>query len=218
MRCFRLCPVLLAAAAVSFCSFSLAQNETPMPRDYRGVQTYIPGIYVTPVPNAPFAAKVEIISHDLLPDGTVNIRTTINHIARSSSGRIYNERRRLVPVNFKGDHALLSGHIYDPSSRLNPFFKQEDIGTQPLGGLTLTGIRKTHIIPAAASTTGKDIVIIDEYWYSPDLAVYMIIKHNDPRTGEQIVAITDVERHEPEASLFVVPHTYKVVDETPPAQ
>jgi hypothetical protein len=252
MRCFRLCPVLLAAVAFSFSSFSLAQNETPMPRDYRGVQTYIPGIFITPVPNAPFAAKVEIISHDLLPDGTVNIRTTINHIARSSSGRIYNERRRLVPVNFKGDPALLSGHIYDPSSRLNifydpstriarettlpqpprppansvpsrtppnnPYFKQEDIGTQPLGGLTLTGIRKTRTIPAAASTTGKDIVIVDEYWYSPDLSVYMIIKHNDPRTGEQIVAVTDVDRHEPEASIFVVPPTYKVVDENPPQQ
>jgi hypothetical protein len=100
----------------------------------------------------------------------------------------------------------------------NPYFKQEDIGTQPLGGLTLTGIRKTRTIPAAASTTGKDIAIVDEYWYSPELSVYLIIKHNDPRTGEQIVAVTEVDRHEPEAAVFGVPPTYKVVDETPPEQ
>ncbi len=34
-----------------------------------------------------------------------------------------------------------------PNSPNNPYFKQEDIGTQPLGNLTLTGIRKTRIIP-----------------------------------------------------------------------
>jgi hypothetical protein len=68
------------------------------------------------------------------------------------------------------------------------------------------------------SGTGHDIVIVDEYWYSPDLSIYMIIKHNDPRTGEQIVAVSNVVRHEPDPSVFAVPPTYKVVDETPPAE
>jgi hypothetical protein len=244
----------LELAALTLLAATLAPAQTPpTPRDYRGVQIHIDGIFVTPVPNAPFTAKVDIISHEILPDGSINIRTTINHVARSSSGRIYNERRQLVPATFKGEPRLLSGHIYDPSNRLNifydpitrlaretvltqpprpsanavpgrtpvnnPYFKQEDIGTQPLGNLTLTGIRKTRIIPAAASTTGKDVVITDEYWYSPDLSIYMIIKHNDPRTGEQIVAVSEVDRHEPDASLLNVPSHYKVVDETPdPAQ
>ncbi len=247
MRRFRCCHAVLCFVLASI---SHAQNQQ-MPRDYRGVQTIVPGIFVTPVPNAPFTAVVEILSHETLPDGSTNTHTTTAHIARSSSGRIYNERRQLVPTNFHGEPPLLSAHIYDPSSRLsifynpfqriaretvlpqpptappntvpsrtpanNPYFKQEEIGTQPLGGLTLTGIRKSHTIPAAMSGTGKDIVIIDEYWYSPDLSVYMIIKHNDPRTGEQIVAVTDVDRHEPNASVFTIPASYKIVDETPAA-
>jgi hypothetical protein len=245
MRFFRSCSTVVLLSATAFIH---AQTQQ-MPSDYRGVQTYIPGIYITPVPNAPFSATVDIISNQKLPDGTTNIRTTINHIARASSGRIYNERRRLVSTAFQGEPALLSSHIYDPSNRLNifvdpfthlaresflnrppvapanstpprtpannPYFKQEDLGTQPLGALTLTGIRKSRTIPAAASGTGKDIVIIDEYWYSPDLSIYMIIKHNDPRTGEQIVAVSSVERQEPDASRFVVPSGFKVVDETP---
>jgi hypothetical protein len=249
MRRFRWFPAVLS---VVIASLSHAQNQQQMPRDYRGVQIVVPGIYVTPVPNAPFTAVVEILSHENLPDGSVNTHTTIAHIARSSSGRIYNERRQLVPTSFRGEPPLLSAHIYDPSSRLNvfynpferiaresvlprpptappntvpsrtpannPYFKQEEIGTQPLGGLTLTGIRKSHTIPAAMSGTGRDIVIVDEYWYSPDLSVYMIIKHNDPRTGEQIVAVTDVDRHEPNASIFTIPPTYKIVDETPAEQ
>ena len=248
MRFLRSCSTVVLFSATAFLH---AQNQQ-MPRDYRGVQTIVPGIFVTPVPNAPFTATVQILSHETLPDGTVNTHTTIAHIARSSSGRIYNERRQLVSTNFRGEPVLLSAHIYDPSSRLNifynpfqriaretiyrqplaappntvpartppnnPYFKQEDIGTQPLAGLTLTGIRKSHTIPANMSGTGKDIVIVDEYWYSPDLSIYMIIKHNDPRTGEQLVAVTDVDRHEPNTSIFVVPANYKIVDENPPEQ
>jgi hypothetical protein len=247
MSCFRSCP---AVFSFLFATLSFAQNQQQMPRDYRGVQTIIPGIFVTPVPNAPFSATVDILSHENLPDGSVNTTTTIAHIARSSSGRIYNERRQNVPTSYNGEPALLSAHIYDPSSHLsifynpfqriaresiyngppaappntvptrtptnNPYFKQEDIGTQPLGGLTLTGIRKTHIIPANMSSTGKEIAIVDEYWYSPDLSIYMIIKHNDPRTGEQLVAVSNVERHEPAASVFAIPANYKIVDENPP--
>jgi len=246
MRFLRSCFTVVLISALTL---GHTQTQQPMPNDYRGVQTYIPGIYITPIPNAPFSATVDIISNQKLPDGSTNIRTTINHIARASSGRIYNERRRLVPTTFKGDPVLLSSHIYDPSSRLNifvdpfthlaresvlprppvapanstpprtpannPLFKQEDLGTQPLGDLTLTGIRKSRIIPAGASGTGQEIVIVDEYWYSPDLSIYMIIKHNDPRTGEQIVAVSSVDRHEPDASRFVVPSGFKVVDETP---
>ncbi len=41
----------------------------------------------------------------------------------------------------------------------------------------------------ALSGTGHEITITDDYWYSDDLKVYLVLKHNDPRTGEQIVGI-----------------------------
>ena len=44
----------------------------------------------------------------------------------------------------------------------------------------------------------------------------MMIRHNDPRTGEQMVAVSKVERTEPAAEMFAVPAEYKVVDETTP--
>ena len=89
------------------------------PPDYSGVHTQIPGVFVTPVPGQPFSAKVDIFSSVVLPSGQTEVRTTINRIARDSSGRIHNERRRLVPQDFKGEPILTETHIYDPVTHLN---------------------------------------------------------------------------------------------------
>ena len=240
-----------ACVAVVLCMPLAAQTAaTPMPPNYPGVQTHVPGIYVNPVPNAPFSATVEIVSHNRLPDGSEHIVTTTNHIARSSSGRIYNERRRLMPNTFKGEPRLLSAHIYDPGTRLNiytdprmrlarefvaptpartpanalppakrppaPGATETDLGIQSVDGVPLHGYRRSRTVPAELGGTGKQVVINDDYWYSEALSIYMIIRHDDPRTGEQLIAVTDVERLEPPAELFAIPAHYKVVDETPP--
>ena len=246
-RVFLLAP-LLACAGTFAAARALSQL---MPRDYGGVNVRVPGIFVTPVPNAPFSAKVDIVSQQKLADGTTDVRTSTAHVARQSSGRIYNELREQVPLGFQGDPQLISSLIYDPATHLSTFLsplthlahervlkqapapppgstptstgasvtdprlKEEALGTQLVGAVELRGIRKTRTIPAEQSGTGKQLVVIDEYWYSADLSIYMIIKHNDPRTGEQIVAVSDVSRAEPQASLFEVPAKYRVVDETP---
>ena len=241
---------------VLLCVLSTAQlwaqeATTPHPPDYRGVRIFIPGVFVTPVPGAPFSGLVEIVSKETLPDGSVNIRRTVNHIARSSTGVIYNERRRLAPPSLQGEPPLLSSHIYDPQTRLSTFLNPEthiarqmvlaappqapanttpataiapaneqdlrtqDLGTEAVAGLLLHGTRKSRTVPATLSGTGREIVITDDYWYSDDLKIYLVLKHNDPRTGEQIVGITKVDRQEPDAAIFQVPSGYKIVDETP---
>jgi hypothetical protein len=240
---------VLFAVSLALPALACAQTTTqPVPPNYRGVQTIVGGIFVTPIPNFPFTADVEIVSHIKLDNGSEHVVTSTNHIARASSGRIYNERRVLVPAGFKGTPRLLSAHIYDPSSRQNIFINPDlhlaremtlrapeptptaslppqqqpklpgvtetDLGTQSLSGLELHGIRKQRTVPADSSGTGKPVVITDDYWYSPELAIYMTIRHEDARTGEQLVMVTNVERHEPSAETFVVPPEYKVVDET----
>ncbi len=218
------------------------------PRGYAGVQVRVPGIFVTPVANEPFTATVKIVSHQKLADGSEHVVTSINHVARRSSGMIYNERRQLVPASFQGEPRLLSTHIYDPSSRLSittepakrlareqilphapatapgptvvgpklPGTVETDLGTQQMNGVELRGLRRERTIAAELSGTGKPVVITDDYWFAPQLSIYLIVRHDDPRTGEQLIAVTDVDAHEPDANLFVVPASYKVLDETPP--
>ena len=65
---------LLSAVVVS-----AQQFPVPHPPDYPGVRTFIPGIFVTPVPGAPFSGTVEILSKQILPDGSTYVRHSINH-------------------------------------------------------------------------------------------------------------------------------------------
>jgi hypothetical protein len=244
----RVLVVLLCMAGIG----AVGQDtQAPHPPDYRGVQTHVPGVFVTPIPDAPFSGTVEILSKEILLDGSTYTRHTINHIARNSAGVIHNERRRLVSPQFKGEPRLVAIHIYDPSTRLNTFLDPathiarqnvfrgqphppvngtpptpdevqksqgitvQDLGTTTIAGIPLRGTRKTRVVPALSSGTGQDVTITDDYWYSEELKVYLVLKHSDPRTGEQTVGITQIERSEPDPSLFVIPSTYKVVDETP---
>jgi hypothetical protein len=233
------------AAVLAVPAMILSQEATPL----------MNGVFVTPVPNAPFTATVEFQSTKALAGGTTQRFKTVNNIARDAHGRIYNERRRLVPVTFTGTPELLSGHIFDPETRINIFLnpsqhvarqnvlkgpapnwdevppappkgpvsakggdngvRQEDLGTQILENVTVHGQRITSTIPATASGTGQPLVVTHETWYSEDLHVNMLIKHRDPRTGEQTLTIQQLTRDNPDPKMFAVPSDYKVVEEIP---
>jgi hypothetical protein len=102
--------------------------------------------------------------------------------------------------------------------RVDPGEVVTQLGEQSFQGLTLQGMRKTRTIAAPDSGTGQPVTVTDEYWYSPDLSLYVMVRHQDPRSGEQIVTVTNIDRAEPSADQFVVPATYKVVDETLPEE
>jgi hypothetical protein len=109
-------------ALISTLPLLFAQESTgPHPPPYRGVATRVDGVFVTPVPGVPLSAVVKLESTQLLPDGTSTTRKTSNVIARDSQGRIYNERRQLLPASFNGTTPVLGGHIFDPQTRLSTF-------------------------------------------------------------------------------------------------
>jgi hypothetical protein len=97
----------------------------------------------------------------------------------------------------------------------NPLTQEEDLGTDTMESLSVRGSRRTRTVPARVSGTGKDVVVTDEYWYSDELHLNMLVKHDDPRSGHQTVAVTHVDRSEPNPQTFQIPANYKVIDETP---
>ena len=89
---------------------------------------------------------------------------------------------------------------------------QTSLGTQEIEGVQAQGTRTTETIPAGKIGNEKPIVITTERWYSPDLQVDVLVKHNDPRMGEVVYQLTNIAREEPDASLFQVPADYTVRD------
>jgi hypothetical protein len=92
----------------------------------------------------------------------------------------------------------------------------EDLGTETMEGVTVTGTRTTKTIPAGLIGNEKPINIVIEVWTSPDLKTVVMSKRSDPRTGEQTFRLTNIVRAEPDASLFTVPADFKVMDGSQP--
>jgi hypothetical protein len=200
------------------------------------------GVFVTPIPNAPLLAVVNTESSQLLKDGTSSNQKTLSAIARDRQGRIFNERRALIPASETATPPILSIHIYDPqtrtstfidpqrqvawqstlnrppaaapplatSSAANSYIKTEDLGNRKMEGIEVHGVRDTQTIPAEANG-GKEITVVDEYWYSEDLRLNMLAIHKDPRTGEQTTTVTQVDRSEPDPAIFEIPSGYKIL-------
>jgi hypothetical protein len=210
-----------------------------------------PDIFVTPIPDAPFSGVIQVQRTVVAPNGDVSNVKTIREIGRDSRGRIYNERRMLVPVAYSATPRLLGVLLYDPQTRIstrldipsrtfltstvrrppptvppallasptgtnlpqNQFVKEEDLGVHEIDGVSTHGVRETQTIPAQSSGSGKEVVITDEYWYSQDLRINLIMRHSDPRTGSVTMTVTHIARTDPDPARFAIPEGYK-----PPAQ
>jgi len=84
------------------------------------------------------------------------------------------------------------------------------LGTQTVNGVQAEGTRVTHTIPAGAIGNANPIVITNERWYSSELQTVVMIKRSDPRMGTTTFQLTNIQRQEPDASLFQVPSDYTV--------
>jgi hypothetical protein len=209
------------------------------------------GIFITPVPDAPFTGVIKVDRTIVQPDGKVESLKTIRDTGRDSRGRIYNVFRALVPADFAGTPPTIRVHFYDPQTRnytylypnqhtymtgtvnhppaaepadliaspsgnsspLNQFTKEQDLGTQSIEGNTAHGVRETQTIPGG---TGGEVVLTDEYWFSDDLHMNVMIKHSDPRKGSVTMTITQTTRTDPDPSHFQIPEGYKLASNAVP--
>jgi hypothetical protein len=93
--------------------------------------------------------------------------------------------------------------------------KKEELGTQTINGVLAQGMRVTRVIPAGQIGNEKPITIVRESWYSNDLQTVVMSKRSDPWSGETTYTLTNIQRSEPDASLFTVPSDYTVTQGRP---
>ena len=63
--------------------------------------------------------------------------------------------------------------------------RTEDLGTQTMESVLVSGVRTTRTIPAGEIGNDRPISIVTEVWTSPDLKTIVYSKRSDPRMGEQ---------------------------------
>jgi hypothetical protein len=91
--------------------------------------------------------------------------------------------------------------------------RTEELGTQNIEGVDAEGTRTTMTIPAGAIGNERAIEVVYEKWYSRELQLVVMSKHNDPRFGEQTYRLTNIVRSEPDPSLFTLPSGYRLITE-----
>jgi hypothetical protein len=92
----------------------------------------------------------------------------------------------------------------------------EELGSQTMEGVLVTGTRTTMTIPAGEIGNDKALNIVTEVWTSPELKTVVLSKRSDPRMGDQTFKLTNIVRAEPDPALFTVPSDFKIVDEPQP--
>lgn len=88
----------------------------------------------------------------------------------------------------------------------------EQLGKQTIEGVEAEGGRTTVTIAAGEIGNERPIEIVSERWYSPELQLLIMTRHNDPRFGDSTYKLTNISRVEPAKSLFEVPSDYTVTE------
>jgi len=83
--------------------------------------------------------------------------------------------------------------------------RTESLGKEMIEGFVAEGTRTTILIPAGRIGNDKAIEIVHERWYSPELHAILLSKHSDPRWGETVYRLLNINRGAPDSSLFSLP-------------
>jgi hypothetical protein len=172
-----------------------------------------PDIFVTPVPNLPFSAVVNVERSVVLRNGSVVDFKTIRNIGRDSRGRIHNESRMQVPASSTDTPEVVRIHLYDPQTRISTMINP---GEKTFSTKTVNHPPST--VPPAiryASPAGSSLPQ-NEFTKEEDLGVHdmegvqvrgvrqtQIISAESSGTGKEIV-ITDEHWYSDDLRIYLM--------------
>jgi hypothetical protein len=183
----------------------------------------------------PFVATSMTMLKRSLADGTMVTASSEDVIARDGAGRWYSDEHPVVgkpeskdipyrptvhdPIEHWFLHFVPPDHkvvIYvgateaaDPKPHTGTTaqtkgattVKVEALPEQTILGYQAWGQRTT----VTTVRNGKTTVMLDEFWYCGELGMDLLRRHVDPISGEEVTAIMDLQRVEPDAALFRIP-------------
>jgi hypothetical protein len=89
----------------------------------------------------------------------------------------------------------------------------EQLGTKMIDGVLVTGTRWTTIIPEGAQGNDRPMTTTSESWMSNQLQVALLNINVSPMGGTTTRKFLNFSTAEPDATLFMPPAGYPIVDE-----
>jgi hypothetical protein len=233
-----LVPLLAGIQTIS----AIAQAPPPQRPPDGGTFERLISIFIPSMAGSPFSATVNTEWVRQLADGTTITLKNHRAIARDKQGRIFQERRMLVPENGRQESFVTQIEISDPVAhrlyiciphehvcQVEAFSapvtapptavagageqsSKEALGKKLIDGVEVTGTLETFVIPSGAIGNDSPLSVKREYWNSPQLGLNLISRRQDPRFGTQNFELSDVVLGEPDAKLFQAPRGFEVID------
>jgi hypothetical protein len=107
----------------------------------------------------------------------------------------------------------VSGRLVTPGAASQPHGSTENLGSQSMEGLVVEGVRFTRIYPIGSQDNDRPLTETVEVWTSAELHLEVLAKTTSARNGETVRRLTNINRAEPDPSLFQPPADYAIVDE-----
>jgi hypothetical protein len=92
-------------------------------------------------------------------------------------------------------------------------YKTENLGVKDFNGVSAKGTRTTQTIPAGQEGNDQPLVVINENWRSQELGLTVMTISEDPRHGRTVGEYEELNRGEPDPSLFAPPQGYTVEEQ-----
>ena len=163
---------------------------------------------------APLAAGAAPPKVIMINDVVAGVRYILNPDTKTAN--------KMPPKHAHGEmsfRALPGGDVayqkVGPGAPPPPQQTTESLGDQVIQGFKVQGTRTTTTIPAGQMGNERPIQIVSERWYSRDLQTTVKFTHSDPWAGETTYELTNINRSEPDATLFQIPAGY-AIKEGPP--
>lgn len=104
---------------------------------------------------------------------------------------------------------IVAGRVGTPLGGVGGGSPSEEIlGARQFEGVRALGRKTTRVIPTGQIGNNRPIEITDERWESPELRMLLYSRNSDPRTGVVEYRLSNINRAEPPADLFVIPSDY----------
>jgi hypothetical protein len=99
------------------------------------------------------------------------------------------------------------------NSAQHPETKQEALGKEVADGVEVAVRKITMTTPTGLDGNDQPLVRVCENQYSEELKLTILSKCSDPRAGDTVTRLENLDRADPDPALFQVPPDYTVVEE-----